>query len=150
FRDLLRRNALLVGYGQLHHGVLIAMADHTDALAGMLARRPESATVYPAQLRLELADAQSAAARAWALADVAQVLQAHSEALDAVLTTMPARPDPTATTLRHYAEAVNAPLIDTLLAPSLPPELLPEQWPMSRLHHLINEVHQHYYPPAIA
>jgi phenylacetic acid degradation operon negative regulatory protein len=150
FRDLLRRNAVLVGYGQLHQGVLIAMTDHTAALAGTLARQPASAMVYPAQLRLGLADARSAATHAWALADVARVLAAHCDELDAVLADVPDRLEPAAPTLRRYADIVNAPLIDTLLAPALPPELLPEQWPMGRLQDLINVVHQHYYPPATA
>lgn len=148
FRDLLRRNAVLVGYGQLQQGVLIATADHTDALAPTLARRPESATVYPAELRLGLDDARSVAARAWALADVAQVLSAHCAELEAALAGTPAELEPTATTLRRYAEIVNAPLIDTLLAPLLPPELLPEHWPMKQLHELIGAVHQNYYPPV--
>jgi phenylacetic acid degradation operon negative regulatory protein len=148
FRDLLRRNALLVGYGQLHQGVLIATADHIDALALTLARRPESATVYSAQLRLGLDDARSAAARAWALADVARVLSAHCAELAAALADTPNVLEPTATTLRRYAEIVNPPLIDTLLAPSLPPELLPERWPMGQLHELIGAVHQIYYPPV--
>lgn len=148
FRDLLRRNAVLVGYGQLHQGVLIATADHTDALALTFARRPASATVYPAELRLGLDDARSAAARAWALADVAQVLSAHRTELDAALADTPDVLEPTATTLRRYAEIVNAPLIDTLLAPLLPPELLPDRWPMDQLRELIGAVHQIYYPPV--
>jgi phenylacetic acid degradation operon negative regulatory protein len=148
FRDLLRRNALLVGYGQLHQGVLIATADHTDALGPTFARRPESATVYSARLRLELADARSAAAQAWELADVARLLSAHADELAAALAAAPDRLDPTAKTLRRYAEIINPAMIDTLLAPSLPPELLPEHWPMARLRELLGTVHRTYYPPA--
>lgn len=150
FRDLLRRNALLVGYGLLQQGVLIAPADHTDALAATLARRPESATVYPARLRLGIADARVAAAQAWALRDVEQVLLGHCRQLADALATAPEEIKPSAHTLRRLAEIINAPLVDTLLAPRLPAELLPEHWPVLRLYQLISEVNEHYLPPAAA
>ena len=150
FRDLLRRHALLVGYGMLQQGLLIATADHTEALAVTLARRPASAIVYHAELRLSVDDARTAAAQAWALADVDEVLRRHCVALEAALAEVPSRSEPTAQTLRRLAEIVNAPLIDTLLAPNLPPELLPTDWPMATLHRLIGKAHEHYLPPARA
>lgn len=148
FRDLLRRNALVVGYGLLQQGVLIALADHTEALTATLARRPASATVYHARLRLDLEDARVAAAQAWALRDVEQVLLGHCVRLEHDLAATPQRIEPSAHTLRRLAEIVNAPLVDTLLAPRLPAELLPENWPLLRLYHLIGKANEHYLPPA--
>lgn len=150
FRDLLRRHALLVGYGMVQQGLLIATADHTEALAVTLARRPASAIVYHAELRLTIDDARTAAAQAWALADVADVLRGHCATLETALAEIPSRNEPSADTLRRLAEIVNAPLIDTLLAPNLPPELLPADWPMGTLYGLIGKAHQHYLPPARA
>lgn len=149
FRDLLRRHAQLIGYGQLQQGVLIAMADHTDALAAALARKPASATVYTAELRLGIDDARVAAAQAWALPDVQRVLVGHCEALETALAVAPAETDASAKALRTYAETVNPPMIDTLLAPDLPAELLPADWPMTRLFELIMRVHQQYGPSAV-
>lgn len=150
FRDLLRRNALLVGYGLLQQGVLIAMADHTEALAATLARQPASATVYHAELRLSVGVARTVAAQAWALPDVERVLLRHCQDLEDALADAPHAPvDPTAKTLRRFAEIVNPPMIDTLLAPDLPAELLPEDWPMGRLFELIGRLHQQY-GPAVA
>ena len=60
------------------------------------------------------------------------------------------RSDPDAGTLRRLAEIVNAPLSDTLLAPNLPPELLPTDWLMGTLYRLIGKAHEHYLPPARA
>ena len=150
FRDLLRRNALLVGYGQLQQGVLIALADRADDLAATLARQPASATVYRAELRLGIDDARVAAAQAWALPDVAKVLQRHCEDLTAALVDLADAADPAggADALRAFAETVNPPMIDTLLAPNLPAELLPADWPVGRLFALIGQVHAHYGPAA--
>lgn len=150
FRDLLRRNALLVGYGLLQQGVLIATADHTAALAATLSRKPPSATVYHAELRLNLADARTVAAQAWTLHEVDHVLREHCRQLETELAAVPPKVDPTAHTLRRLAEIVNAPMIDTLLAPNLPAELLPADWPATRLFQLIGKVHEHYMPPARA
>lgn len=150
FRDLLRRNALLVGYGQLQQGVLIAVTDQADALAATLARQPASATVHRGELRLAVEDARAAAAQAWALPDVARVLSRHCADLETALGAARGDLEPGAKTLRRLAEIVNPPMIDTLLAPALPPELLPADWPVGRLFRLIGEVYEQYAPPALA
>lgn len=150
FRDLLRRQALLLGYGMVQQGVLIATADHTDALAATLARRPASAIVYHAQLRLTVDDARRVAAEAWALTDVERVLLGHCARLEAAIAAVPSRLEPSAETLRRLAEIVNAPLVDTLLVPTLPPELLPDDWPAPQLYRLIGKAYEHYLPPAAA
>ena len=90
------------------------------------------------------------AAQAWALSEVDAVLRGHCAALEAALAEVPSRSEPNADTLRRLAEIVNAPLIDTLLAPNLPPELLPTDWPMGTLRRLIGKAHEHYLPPARA
>lgn len=148
FRDLLRRNALLVGYGLLQQGVLIALTDHTDALAATTARRPPSATLYPAEMRLALPDARRAAAQAWALHDVEQRYLRHCHDLRTALNRSAGPPEPSAATVRLLAELVNGPLIDTLPDPNLPAELLPPRWPRGRLFELIGQLSQRYGPAA--
>ncbi|GLY70114.1 PaaX family transcriptional regulator C-terminal domain-containing protein [Amycolatopsis taiwanensis] len=145
FRDHFRRNALLVGYGLLQQGVLIAPADRTESLAAILARRPSAATIYPATLHLALPDARSAAAAAWALPEIEQRYLRHCHDLREALARS-ARPEPGAAALRRFAELVNGPMIDTLLAPSLPTELLPKDWPGRQLFELIGEVNGRYGP----
>lgn len=148
FRDQFRRNALLVGYGLLQQGVLIAVDDRSGALAGILADRPANATVYPARLRLSLPDARTAAATAWALPDVARRYLRHCRTLRAALADSAHRPESGPTAVRRLAELMNAPAIDSLLAPDLPAELLPEDWPSGQLADLIGRVAERYGPAA--
>jgi phenylacetic acid degradation operon negative regulatory protein len=148
FRDLLRRNAVLAGYGLLQQGVLIALTDQTEALAETLARRPPSATVYSAELRLQLPDARRAAAGAWALHDVERRYLRHCRDLRTALENSAHQPEPSGAAVRRLAELINGPMIDTLFEPNLPAELLPTGWPRGQLFELIGQVGERYGPAA--
>jgi phenylacetic acid degradation operon negative regulatory protein len=148
YRDLLRRNALLSGYGLLQPGVLIALTDRTHAFAGILDRRPDGTRIYRTSIAMSTPDAATAAYEAWDLGAVDRLYQGYIATLTEALETVPESPPADAESLRTLARLVQMPLSDSLRDPELPPELLPAGWPGARLRQLTAEVARRLGPPA--
>lgn len=149
FRDALRRAALLTGYGQLQPGVLISLTDRTEHLAEVLERCPPDARIRRSRLAFEPEEAAAAASDAWDLPAVGAAYRAHLERMrDELAATV--RPPAEAASLVRMAELTMTPLSDTLRDPGLPPELLPDGWPLPELWQAISRVHDRYGPPSAA
>ncbi|MQY17925.1 hypothetical protein [Nocardia macrotermitis] len=148
FRDTLRRSAVMCGYGILQQGVLISLADHWPTLSNTLPPRPPDATLYPARLALPAADAARAAATAWQLPARADRLDHHRRQLRKALRDNAPTPGPAA--LRRLDELLNPPMQDILTTPRLPPDLLPDHWPLPALWSDLDEINHRYGPPAKA
>jgi phenylacetic acid degradation operon negative regulatory protein len=149
FRDKLRRAAQLAGYGHLQQGVLIASTDRRGMLASALAEAPPSAQVYFARLHLDTGAAARAAAHAWDLRGLRATYQSHIRRLTAAGGAATA-PHPGGPALRRYSDLLTTALVDTLRAPALPPELLPDDWPLPALRAAIGAVGRRYGPPSAA
>ena len=148
FRDQLRRVAVFAGYGLLQHGVLISPTDRRAQLAPTLAAAPAGAQVIFGELRLDAADAAQAAHQAWDLAQLAATYRRHIRALHAALGRT-GTPRPDGHTLRRFADLLGEPLVDTLRATALPPELAPPDWPLPKLRAAIEAVQHRYLPPTV-
>lgn len=147
FRDALRRAALLTGYGQLQPGVLISLTDRTEHLAEVLARCPPEARIRRSRLAFEPEEAAAAASDAWDLPAVGAAYRAHLDGMREALAET-TQPPAEAATLVRMADLTMTPLSDTLRDPGLPPELLPEGWPLPDLWQAISQVHDRYGPPS--
>jgi phenylacetic acid degradation operon negative regulatory protein len=147
YRDRLRRIALLVGYGIMQQGVLVATRDRTPQLAGVLAEAPPDCRIQVATIGLPTPDAADIARSAWNLDAVADSFRGHIATLETALETA-APPLPTAATLGRMADLLNAPYVDLIRDPGLPDALLPPGWPRPRLDYLMNQVSKRYLPPA--
>ncbi len=147
YRDRLRRGARLAGYGLMQPGVLISVADLADDLAAVLAEAPPGCHLHQVTLGATTDEAAEIAARAWDLDTLAATLRGHITTLRAALNT-DYNPPPTATTVRRLAELRNAPLVDLIDDPNLPPELLPASWPVPELAYLMSQARDRYQPPA--
>jgi phenylacetic acid degradation operon negative regulatory protein len=147
YRDRLRRYALLVGYGIMQQGVLVATRDRTGQLADVLAEAPPDCRIQVATIGLPAEDAARIARSAWNLDAVAGSFRGHIAVLEAALeTTVP--PPPTAATLARLADLLNAPFVDLIRDPGLPDALLPDDWPRRRLDDLMGQVRDLYVRPA--
>jgi phenylacetic acid degradation operon negative regulatory protein len=148
FRDQLRRVAVFGGYGLLQQGVLICATDRREQLAPVLATAPAQAQVLFGELHLSTKDAVRAAHHAWDLAALAQTYRRQIRTLRAAIDR---RPEPRADghTLRRFADLLGEPLVDTLRATALPPELAPPHWPLPRLWAAIGELQRRYLPPTV-
>lgn len=147
FRDRLRRTALLLGYGQLQQGVLVAVEDHAAELAPLLDERPAGCSVRTVTIGMDVEQAARAALEVWDLPAVDRTLRNHVATLEANLRPETA-PAPTAATLRRFAALYTGPTVDLLADPGLPPELLPADWCRPRLEALMREVRDRYLPLA--
>lgn len=143
YRDRLRRIALLVGYGLMQQGVLIATRDRSPQLAGVLAEAPPDCRIQIATIGLPTRDAADIARSAWNLDAVADSFRGHIATLETALATA-AAPQPTAATLARLADLLNAPYVDLIRDPGLPAALLPPDWPRPRLNQLMNQVSERY------
>ena len=148
FRDQLRRVAVFAGYGLLQQGVLISPTDRRAQLAPTLAAAPDGAQVIFGELRLDAADAARAANQAWELAALAANYRRHLRTLHAALERR-GTPSPDGRTLRRFADLLGEPLVDTLRATALPPELAPPEWPLPKLWAAIADVQRRYLPPTV-
>jgi len=147
FRDALRRTAQFAGYGLLQQGVLICPEDRRDRLAGVLADAPDEAQVHFARLELPTPDAARAARTAWRLDELDALYRTHAATLRAALTDVPA---PDGASLRRFADLLSEPLVDTLRATGLPPELAPPDWSLPELRRAIGQLHGLYLAPVTA
>jgi phenylacetic acid degradation operon negative regulatory protein len=137
FRDRLRRTAILKGFGILVPGVLISLSDRFHDLAEVLRDAPASARIHPARLELADADAASAAAAAWDLPALNEILRGHLARLRSV----PSAPAPTgAAALRELNDLLSPVLVDMLRAPMLPTLLQPDDWVMPQLRAAVGRV----------
>jgi phenylacetic acid degradation operon negative regulatory protein len=143
FRDRLRRTAILKGFGILVPGVLISLSDRFHDLAEVLQDAPATARIHPARLELAEADAASAAAAAWDLPALNQILRGHV----ARLGDGPTVPAPTgAAALREVNDLLGPVHVDMLRAPVLPPQLQPGDWAMPELRAAMQEVSRALHP----
>lgn len=147
YRDRLRRRATVVGYGHLQHGVLIAPHDRAGELGPALTDRPATAQVLLGRLAMEPDVAAAAAATAWSLDEIGEILHRHLETLRAALAE-PGDPPPTVDTLRRLGELINSAAVDLLRDPDLPTQLCPPGWPGAPLRVAMGEVIERYQPPA--
>jgi phenylacetic acid degradation operon negative regulatory protein len=147
YRDRLRRTALLVGYGMMQQGVLIAVRDLAGELDPVLADAPPDCRVRRATLGLPVADAAAVAATAWGLDAVAESLRGHADRIAAALEGAPTPPASPAT-LARLTDLLNAVYVDLIRDPGLPAELLPAGWPRPELDRLTTEVRRRYVPAA--
>lgn len=129
FRDQFRRAATFAGYGVLQPGLLIALADRSDALAELVAAAPSAARIRTATLGMTTDQATAAAAAAWDLPGLAQTYRDHIDRLITAAAAGTTGPP----SLRAYAEIYQPALSDTLKEPALDPVLLPPDWPGRRL-----------------
>jgi phenylacetic acid degradation operon negative regulatory protein len=150
YRDALRRNALLAGFGMLQPGTLISLTDRTSALGDLFDTAPSGASVYRARLAMDAADAAQAAWDAWGLAEVSEVYNDHITTLSAALDALTSDPPASVETLRRFTHLARLPFVDTLRDPGLPPELVPQDWPGPRLRELTVGVSNRFGPPANA
>jgi phenylacetic acid degradation operon negative regulatory protein len=148
FRDQLRRAAVFAGYGLLQQGVLISPVDRRGQLADVLAAAPDGAQLLFGEVRLSTVDAARAAHQAWDLAALAQTYRRHTRALRAEIDRH-GTPGPDGRTLRRLADLLGEPLVDTLRATALPPELTPADWPLPQLRAAIEELQRRYTPPIV-
>jgi phenylacetic acid degradation operon negative regulatory protein len=148
FRDQLRRIATFAGYGLLQQGVLISPTDRREQLRPTLAAAPAGAQVLFGELRLTTADAARAAYQAWDLAPLARTYRRHTRTLRAAIDRR-GTPKPDGRTLRRLADLLGEPLVDTLRATTLPPELTPPDWPLPGLRAAIDELQRGYLPPTV-
>lgn len=144
FRDTLRRNAVLTGYGILQPGVLIAPTDRSGGLTDLLDDRPSQAHVWLTTLTMDTQAAARAASHAWDLPALADTYLAHVERLDEARVahqTVRAGTAPAdeSRAVRSYVDAVLPAVIDTVREPGLPVEIMPQQWPRPRLRAAIDE-----------
>jgi phenylacetic acid degradation operon negative regulatory protein len=147
-RDRLRSAARLAGYAPLRPGLMISPWDGWSALAGVVSRLPESATVYPLALRLTPADARAAAAEAWQLPTVAANTHALIDRLTAALEEAPPESGPAA--LARYVELALPAYRFFVGIPRLPDELLPADWPLAGLQQALGQVRDRIGLPAEA
>jgi phenylacetic acid degradation operon negative regulatory protein len=147
FRDRLRRTAQLVGYGLLQQGVLICPADRRDLLATVLADIHADSEVYFGELHLDAEAAARAAAAAWELDALNRLFRGHLRTLRAA--TRRTSPPPNGDTLRRLSDLVTTPLVDSLLATGLPPELAPPDWILPDLRRAIEQLYEVYLPPTV-
>ncbi|GAB3833781.1 hypothetical protein ACFPIJ_09660 [Dactylosporangium cerinum] len=145
FRDRLRRAAILKGFGILIPGVLISLHDRFHDLADVLQEAPASARIHPARLQLAEPDAASAAAAAWDLPALNEILRGHV----ARLTSAPAVPLPTgAAALRELNDLLGPVYVDMLRAPVLPAQLRPADWAMPELRAEMGRVSRALHQPV--
>jgi phenylacetic acid degradation operon negative regulatory protein len=148
FRDQLRRVAVFAGYGLLQQGVLVCTTDRREQMAPVLDTAPAQAQVLFGELHLSTEDAARAAYHAWDLATLAHTYHRHIRTLRAVID-QPGAPRPDGHTLRRFADLIGEPLVDTLRATALPPELAPPDWPLPQLWAAIAELQREYVPPTV-
>lgn len=147
-RDRLRTAALLAGYASLRPGLLIGVADQWDQLEPVVSTLPAGVTVYPVTLRLRPADARSAAAEAWELAELNRHLGRQAARLRRAMSTPMKRPPSGSAALRRLVELTLAVYHSLVVVPPLPPELLPERWRQPELIDLLGAIHQRFGPAA--
>lgn len=144
FRDTLRRTAVLVGYGILQPGVLIAPNDRSNGLVELLEHPPAQAHVWLSRLAMDTRAAARAASYAWDLAALADTYLTHVERLDRATSAHRAVLAGTtyadeSSTVRNYVDAVLPAVMETVREPGLPIEILPPRWPRPRLQAAIEE-----------
>jgi len=148
FRDQLRRSAVFAGYGLLQQGVLISSVDRRAQLAEVLRAAPDEAQLLFGELRLSTVDAARAAYQAWGLAELARTYRRHIRVLRTAIDRQ-GTPRPDGHTLRRLADLTSEPMLDTLWATALPPELTPPDWPLPQLRAAIDELAEGYVPPIV-
>jgi len=128
--------------------VLISSVDRRAQLTEVLSAAPDGAQVLFGELRLSTVDAARAAYQAWGLAELAQTYRRHIRVLRAAIDRQ-GNLRPTGHTLRRLADLTSEPLLDTLWATALPPELAPPDWPLPQLRAAIDELAEGYVPPIV-
>jgi DNA-binding transcriptional regulator PaaX len=122
---------------------MISPWDGWPALADAVARLPAASTLYPLVLRLTAADARSAAAEAWGLARVAAGTEVLIDGIArAVAEDVGELRGPAA--LARYAELALPAYHFFIGVPALPRELLPPDWPLTRLVETLGRVREHF------
>ncbi|MGI8902877.1 MAG: PaaX family transcriptional regulator C-terminal domain-containing protein [Solirubrobacteraceae bacterium] len=133
FRDHLRRSARILGYARLRAGLLIAPTDRSAQLHTLLSKPPLGANLLPVRIELSPRDARPLAARLWALDALGDDYRTHIQAMHDATDVAAGEPLTGPQALRGFAAAIQ-PVYETIARdPLLPPELLPESWPASRL-----------------
>ncbi|CAM5271970.1 hypothetical protein SABIM44S_00063 [Streptomyces abikoensis] len=151
YRDRLRRAASLARYGLMQPGVLISPADRREHLLAELGGLPEEGTVCFGRVELSTADAARVAHRAWELGELDRRYREHTARLLAALDEQPVPPGPGAAALAAYVRLFGGSLVDTLRTPpGLPPELLPDDWPLPALLAAVGRTYAHFGPPVTA
>ncbi len=145
YRDRLRRVAILLGYGILQQGVLISLTDRRDQLVAVLDQRPQGCRVHTATIGMNVEEAAATALHAWDLPSVDRALRGHLASLRAAMV-VDVTPAATAATLRELADLLNAPFVDLVRDPELPPALLPPDWPRQELEAAMAQLADRYLP----
>ncbi|MEL4356554.1 MULTISPECIES: hypothetical protein [unclassified Luteococcus] len=143
WRDHARRTGISQGFRLLRPGLLVHPLLPAEAVLGHLAEAPEGAGALPVRLELAAADARGLVAQLWELdlltrrvVTTTNHLAGLGEAPRSVL-------DPD---ILRYAAAMRAGYQCLLLAPQLPAELLPEQWPLPGLRNAITRTNREWTP----
>ncbi|MGW5684848.1 hypothetical protein [Nonomuraea sp. NPDC003754] len=148
YRDRLRRAATLARYGLMQPGVLISPADRRAHLLEELGGQPPAGTVYYGRVGLSTADAADVAYRAWELGELNSRFHEHAVRLRAAAREPMTPVEPNGAALAAYIRLFGGALVDTLRAPPLPQELLPDDWGLPALHAAIGEVFARFGPPS--
>lgn len=134
-RDRLRHSALMVGYGILRPGVLIAAEDRWPQIEAVVADLPAAGWVHRTTLTpASTAEAQELAVRAW---DLTRIADAYRRAVSTAA--KEPLPDVGPELVQHWRRLYDVFLAAQLEDPHLPTELLPDDW---RRHHFLRVLQQ--------
>jgi phenylacetic acid degradation operon negative regulatory protein len=132
FREQLRRHAAYAGVGTPTPGLLLATDPAAvEALEPLLSRAPNGVTVVRGTLSLSIEDARRLAGAAWRLEPLAARLREEAARMDAAAEEADAAPPSGATALAFLWRSIG-PFFELLSeGRPLPPELLPDDWPLA-------------------
>jgi phenylacetic acid degradation operon negative regulatory protein len=135
FREQLRRHAAYAGLGSPAPGLLVAAdPDDVAAIQPLLARAPDGTQVVRGRLLTTRADGRRLAADAWALDPVAARLRTEARRMDAVAEGLAVDVPEGEAALAQLWQAIG-PFFEILSeGRPLPPELLPDDWPLPEAH----------------
>lgn len=141
-RDRIRSAATLGGYALMRPGMMIGLHDRWADIEARIGALPKAITLHPFELRMPLDAARETAADAWHLDAVAKDIRATTRRLrrESERSTTPTG----ARALRTLHDAtveVYHPLFEL---PALPPELLPEKWPLPEMLDALRAVNAKY------
>lgn len=149
YRDALRYSARAVGYARLADGVLICPWDRWDELGRLPDRAPPGSLVTRATLELSLQDARRVCTEAWDLSERAEELRAQSASIEAALAEVSV-PPATGETLHTFADLTLPGFAALAIDPGLPPELLPQDWPLTGLIDALQRANDRFGEPVDA
>ncbi len=141
YREVLRRHAEYAGFGGLQPGVLISPTETSwAALEPTIAAAPRGFRLLRGELRLSDADARAVAREVWSVDTLATSLLVEVARMRAATAAQAVEPCSGAAALVRLWDAIGPFFLVFSGRPPLPPELLPESWPMADARGAFQEV----------